>query len=137
MFLKIFLVVSSHCWFHWLDLSHLGGWVDRRRCPPRPRARIGLAGLGPKVVSLAGHHDVFLCRLKQRDTVKVTVGNRLKRHWIQHTIVDAGRRLFGAIIYLHALHENRARHVYGVTSSLPSFSFFSSSLEISIHPYSS
>ena len=30
-----------------LDLSHLGGWVDRRRCPPRPRARIGLAGLGP------------------------------------------------------------------------------------------
>ena len=69
----------------------------------RPRARIGLAGLGPKVVSLAGHHDVFLCRLKQRDTVKVTVGNRLKRHWIQHTIVDAGRRLFGAI-YLHALH---------------------------------
>ena len=36
----------SH-WFHWLDLSHLGGWADRRRCPPRPRARIGLAGLGP------------------------------------------------------------------------------------------
>jgi len=102
MFLNIFLVVSSHCWFHWLDLSHLGGWVDRRRCPPRPRARIGLAGLGPKVVSLAGHHDVFLCRLKQGDTVKVTVGNRLMRHWIQHTIVDAGRRLFGAI-YLHAL----------------------------------
>ena len=29
------------------DLSHLGGWADRRRCPPRPRARIGLAGLGP------------------------------------------------------------------------------------------
>ena len=103
MFLNIFLVVSSHCWFHWLDLSHLGGWADRRRCPPRPRARIGLAGLGPKVVSLAGHDDVFLCRLKQGDTVKVTVGNRLKRHWIQHTIVDAGRRLFGAIIYLHAL----------------------------------
>ena len=103
----------------------------------RTRVEVGLAGLGPKVVSLAGHHDVFLCRLKQGDTVKVTVGNRLKRHWIQHTIVDAGRRLFGAIIYLHALHENRARHVYGVTSSLPSFSFFSSSLEISIHPYSS
>ena len=99
------MVVSSLCWFHWLDLSHLGGWADRRRCPPRPRARIGLAGLGPKVVSLAGHHDVFLCRLKQGDTVKVTVGNRLMRHWIQHTIVDAGRRLFGAIIYLHALHK--------------------------------
>ena len=31
-----------------LDLSHLGGWADRRRCPPRPRARTGLAGLGPK-----------------------------------------------------------------------------------------
>ena len=31
----------------------------------RPRARIGPAGLGPKVVSLAGHHDVFQCRLKQ------------------------------------------------------------------------
>ena len=73
-----FLVVSSHCWFHWLDLSHLGGWVDRRRCPPRPRARIGPIGLGPKVVSLAGHHDVFQCRLKQGDTVKATTGIRLK-----------------------------------------------------------
>ena len=44
----------------------------------RPRARIGLAGLGPKVVCLSGHHDVFQCRLKQGDTVKVTVGIRLK-----------------------------------------------------------
>ena len=26
-----------------LDLSHLGGWVDRRRCPPRARVMIGLA----------------------------------------------------------------------------------------------
>ena len=64
---------------------------------------IGLAGLGPKVVSLAGHHDVFQCRLKQGDTVKATTGIRLKRHWIQHNIVDAGRRMLGAF-YLHALH---------------------------------
>ena len=26
-----------------LDLSHLGGWVDRRRCPPRARVMIGPA----------------------------------------------------------------------------------------------
>ena len=44
-------------------------------------------------------------QVETRDTIKVTVGNRLMRHWIQHTIVDAGRRLFGAIIYLHALHK--------------------------------
>ena len=56
---------ESSCCFHWLDLSHLGGWVGRRRCPPRSRVRIGLAGLGPSVVGLAGHDDVFLCRLKQ------------------------------------------------------------------------
>ena len=31
----------------------------------RSRVRIGLAGLGPRVVGLAGHDDVFLCRLKQ------------------------------------------------------------------------
>ena len=41
------VIYVSLRWFHWLDLSHLGGWADRRRCPPRPRARIGLAGLGP------------------------------------------------------------------------------------------
>ena len=60
-----FFGFASHCLFHWLDLSHLGGWVGRRRCPPRSRARIGPAGLGPSVVGLAGHDDVFLCRLKQ------------------------------------------------------------------------
>ena len=42
MFFILLLTVSTG-----FDLSHLGGWVDRRRCPPRPRARIGLAGLGP------------------------------------------------------------------------------------------
>ena len=41
---------------------------------------------------------MYSVQVETRDTIKVTVGNGLKRHWIQHTIVDAGRRLFGAII---------------------------------------
>ena len=62
----------------------------------RTRVRIGLAGLGPKVVCLSGHHDVFQCRLKQGDTVKVTVGIRLKKLLPNTTLVDAVCRMFGA-----------------------------------------
>ena len=44
-----FFVLASLCFFHWLDQAHLGGWVGRRRCPPRSRVRSGPAGLGPRV----------------------------------------------------------------------------------------
>ena len=99
-----FFVLASHCFFHWLDQAHLGGWVGRRRCPPRSRVRSGPAGLGPRVGCLSGHSDVFCARLT-RDTIKVTVRYRLMNHWMRQTIVDAGRRLFGAIIYLPALSK--------------------------------
>ena len=104
---------------------------SRKDRPRRPR---------PKVVCLAGHLGVFQYLVKQGDTIKATVSIRLVKLLSNITLVGAVCRMFGANIYarirgVHALGYVICLWRYAIPSFF--FFFFSSSLEISIHPYSS
>ena len=93
----------------------------------------------PTVVCLAGHLGVFQYWVKQGDTIKATVGIRLVKLLSNITLVGAVCRMFGANIYarIRGVHALEYVMLMALRHPFLLFFFFSSSLEISIHPYSS